>query len=283
VGYLLKKIFNKPLVVDFRDLWANDPTDPAPTRLHHYLLQHLEKRIIRSADRLITVVDHISKHYQRKYHLNGRQVITITNGFDPEEQRSYRNLKYDNRIKFTIVYTGSVYGYRSPTNFFQAIEELISEKVVDGGDLKIQFFGNLDSKVPEKYDLEGIVNTSGYRPHKEVIESLAGADVLLLIIGKQNKHIAYTGKVFEYLMTGKPILALTAKDSIAADLLHEAEVGFIVDPDDIAEIKNTVSRLYTKWKSGALHVSPKWSVINQFDRRKLTEKLTHIFTKVVEP
>ena len=51
----------------------------------------------------------------------------------------------------------------------------------------------------------------------------------------------------------------------------------------MAEIKKTIFELYTKWKNRTLHASPKWSVINQFDRRKLTKKLAEIFAEVVEP
>jgi glycosyltransferase involved in cell wall biosynthesis len=282
IGYILKKIFKKPLVVDFRDLWVDDPTDMAPTRLHHYLHQFVEKKIVSAADRIVTVVDYISEHYKSKYNLNDRKVITITNGFDPKEQRYYRAISRCNHEKLTILYTGSVYGYRSPANFFQALEELIADRIVDGKDMEIEFLGNLDNKITDNYNLDKIVKTSGFIPHTQVIKSLAEADVLLLIISKLHKHIAYTGKVFEYLMTGKPILALTAKDSIAADLLRKAEVGYIVDPDDVTEIKNTVSGLYTKWKNKSLHVLPNWSVINQFDRQKLTRNLARIFSQLVE-
>jgi glycosyltransferase involved in cell wall biosynthesis len=282
IGYILKKIFNKPLVVDFRDLWVDDPTDMAPTRLHHYLYQLVEKKIVSAADRIVTVVDYLSEHYKTKYNLDDRQVITITNGFDPKEQRYYRDISGYSHEKLTILYTGSVYGYRSPANFFQAIEELIADRVVDGKDMEIEFIGNLDNIVANNYNLDKIVKTSGFIPHKQVIKSLAEADVLLLIISKLHKHIAYTGKVFEYLMTGKPILALTAKDSIVADLLRKAEVGFIVDPDDITEIKNMVSGLYAKWKNRSLHVLPNWPVINQFDRRKLTKNLARVFSQLVE-
>ena len=117
----METIFKKPLVVDFRNLWADNLSDSAPTMLHHFLSRILEKRIIRSANRIVTFVDYASEHYPRRHGLNKKKVVTITNGFDPADQERFRSLGSHNHSKFKIIYTGSVFAFRSPDNFLKVL------------------------------------------------------------------------------------------------------------------------------------------------------------------
>lgn len=244
--------------------------------------QFLEKRIVKAADKIVTVVDNISLHYKNKYKLNGDRVFTITNGFDPVDREEYFNKELTNKKKFVIVYTGSVYGFRAPNSLFQALRRMKYKKLDPIENIEVQFVGNLDKKVPNDYGLADVVKTYGYVPHTDVLDFLKKADVLLLIIGKVNKNIAYTGKVFEYLMTGKPILAITEKDSIVANLLWDARVGYIVEPEDVSGIQKAIIELYRKWEMKSLVTEPNWSLIEKFDRRKLTARLANIFDQATD-
>ena len=105
-------------------------------------------------------------------------------------------------------------------------------------------------------------------------------DVLLLLIPTQsgNQNIM-TGKVFEYMSTGKPILALVPEGE-AAGILREAGVGHIVNPLDETAVAEQIQTLASRRQQGTLKPEPNWQVIHQFDRKRLTEKLTEVMNEV---
>ena len=65
-----------------------------------------------------------------------------------------------------------------------------------------------------------------------------------------------TGKFFEYLASGRPILALGATDGDVADILQETGAGKIVDFEDEAGMKATVLDFYNHYKNGKLVSNP---------------------------
>jgi glycosyltransferase involved in cell wall biosynthesis len=92
----------------------------------------------------------------------------------------------------------------------------------------------------------------------------------------------YPGKVFEYLATGIPILAMVPRDSITAELIHKTRAGWVVPPDDIGAIKSTILRLYWDWKKGNLSIDPNKQIIEKFERYNLTRDLANILDKIVD-
>ena len=65
----------------------------------------------------------------------------------------------------------------------------------------------------KQYGLEHQVEISGYSPHTKALQSCVNSDLLLLFVGDEPRFKGiYTGKVFEYLRCGKPVLALAPKD-----------------------------------------------------------------------
>lgn len=67
------------------------------------------------------------------------------------------------------------------------------------------------------YNLEDKVHFGGYASHKEAIGYQNSAHVILLIINRttNNKSIL-TGKIFEYIASGRPILCIGPKDGDAS-------------------------------------------------------------------
>lgn len=282
LGYLLKKIFHKPFVIDFRDLWVGYPLITFPTKFHRIVLQLLEKLIVQAADKIVTVAEPMSQYFLKKYGLSRDRVITITNGYDPEDRQRFINTWVRRNQKFTIVYTGSVYGVQNPNMFLHALSQMLAQNHITSRDFQVKFVGNLDESVPAKYHLGDVVKTYNFVPHKKVLDFLIEADVLLLINSRVYwGEITYSAKLFDYLMTGKPILALSAQDSITAQLLQDAGVGIVVEPEDILGMQKAILELYERWKNNALRVSPNQAVINRFDRRVLTSQLAGVFNKAI--
>lgn len=124
--------------------------------------------------------------------------------------------------------------------------------------------------------LERQVRFLGYLPHKEALRYLRSADATLLFIPKDNRTLV-SGKVFEYLMVGSPIIACVEPDGVCAELLRKAGCGeWISPPDDAQGLAETLVAIA---KAG--WPRPHSADIDQFSRRELTGRLAATLDRMV--
>ena len=88
----------------------------------------------------------------------------------------------------------------------------------------------------------------------------------------------YTSKIFDYIISRKPILAIMP-DDIAANLIKDAGAGIVVDPGDKEKIVNTILRYYRKYKNGTL-TSNKNLLPLEYSRLYLTQRLSVIMNEI---
>ena len=285
ISYQLRDFAQVPWVADFRDPWIDNFTTQYPTRLHASLAQRFEQSVITRADRTMVVSEPMRKAILKRYaELPEDQVITLTNGYDPADFVSATPPSKRNS-KFTITYTGSFYANaRSPSNFLTGLNMCLDDQRIARDKIQVVLVGNLASKINDEIhqiNLSDVIQITGYVPHQSSISYLLQSDLQLLIIGSlPGSQAIFTGKIFEYLASNKPILAL-APPGAACDLILEARAGEVVAPDDIDEIANQLCMFYTKWESGSLHLNSDLSVIQRYDRRLLTQQLAGILDNLV--
>ena len=78
-------------------------------------------------------------------------------------------------------------------------------------------------------DLQTGLKLTTYLPHDQIIPLLQSASVLYLPINKTpNAKSIQTGKLFEYLAAGRPILGTGPVDGDAAQILKECHAGEMV-------------------------------------------------------
>ena len=99
---------------------------------------------------------------------------------------------------------------------------------------------------------------------------------MLIEGGGRGSDAFYTGKIFEYMNTGRPVLAILPKGA-AADLVRESAIGEVADTDSVEQIKEKTKEYYEKWLRGELTFKPNRKVIESFERKKLTERLAKVF------
>ena len=61
-----------------------------------------------------------------------------------------------------------------------------------------------------------------------------------------------SGKVFEYLAAGRPILAAVPPAGVAADLIRRTESGQVVDGDDQSGLEHALEGLIDSWAGDGL-------------------------------
>lgn len=107
-------------------------------------------------------------------------------------------------------------------------------------------------------------------------------DVLLLFIANgKNTKATTTGKIFDYMRSGKPILAIVPSNGIAAKLVTESNLGFVADPDDPDMIKSKLLEIYRLWNEKQLsRIVPNMEYIKQFSRQNLSHELASLIHEV---
>ena len=279
LALILKKISKLPWIADFREAWTQNPFIVYPKVVLN-VENKMEASVIKNAEKITAINDPIRNDLIGKYpDQTPGKFMTIPHGFDPEDFRDVEKLPSK---KFTITYTGSLYGRRSAKTFLEAIKEIIGDDKNMKNELRIQFVGNVHTakEITERLNLTDLVTTSGFVSHQQVFSYLVNSDVLLLIIGSgKNDNAISTGKLFEYMGSGTPVLALIP-DGVAADIVKSANLGIVVHPDDKTEIKNAILQLYTKYKKGKLKIEPNQEIIKQHDMRTLSKKFAEVLDEV---
>ncbi len=279
VALTLKKLTGLPWLADFRDEWTLNPFITYP-KIPLKIGNKLEAAVMKNTDAMTTINDSIRKSFAVKYPDYARKFSTITHGFDPEDFSTIQRKPHNT---FTIVYAGSFYGRRSPEPFLTAVKGLIEEDKDLKDHMRIHFVGGVQhlQKMVDQFGLHDVVSLSGYITHEEVFSSMVNADVLLLIIGSGTAEDRIsTGKLFEYMGSGTPILAVIPEGA-AADVIRSADLGVVANPQDVEGIKKAIWHLYEKYRKGESH-QPKKQVIAEYDVKRLSKKFSEILDKIVD-
>ena len=284
IGCLLKNKTKKPLVVDFRDPWVTNSFIEYPTKLHRYIETKMEKYVLMQADYITVVSDLIKDDLIKRYPFVKSKIETITNGFDPDDFKNYYISKKPR--KFRIAYTGSLYGHLTAKTFFHALKDLISKNEELEKNIEVIFVGNYGKETEElvrELKLEKNVQLKGYLPHRKCINLLKNSDVLLLLItilGSKGKEIL-TGKIFEYIASKKPIIAIVPEDGLASKLIQSLNIGVIIPPRNSDLIKSSILHFYQKSKTKELFESNiNSNKLLKYDSKFLTQRLVNIFKNI---
>ncbi|HRY84610.1 MAG TPA: hypothetical protein P5533_08260, partial [Candidatus Cloacimonadota bacterium] len=187
-----------------------------------------------------------------------------------------------------ILYTGSFYDRRQPDNLWQAVSELVRDGQLDPQQVEIKIIGRntidfvLGSFVSDEM-IRSMVLIKGFITHGETLIEMQTADVLLIYIPSgPNSASVLTGKLFEYLRTGKAILTIAPPKGLAAKIVTEAGTGFVADFDDISSIKEQVHKLYISWKQGSLKlIKSDQSYISRFSRQEQARQLADLIREIL--
>lgn len=244
VGQWVQKTFGIPWLADFRDPWTEvSYYDQLPfLPWSRWLDRRYERSVLTQARSVITVSEAVADLLRDKA---GRGVVVIPNGFDPEDLRGISPVRGEG---FRVVHTGTLTESQNPIALWGAIRDLRAA----GADIRIHCIGRIDASVQASIDREGLGDAfefTPYVPHGEALGYMAGADCLLLSVPQTRESQGIlTGKVFEYLASGPPILGVGPPDSELARLIDSSHAGVMVGHDDGAAMK---AFLHAKSAGGA--------------------------------
>ena len=282
IAHYVKRKTGLPWVAGFRDPWTDFISSPKRWFLPKAIDKSFEHSVFAESDFVECAWEGIIKDALGKYpDLDANKFIHVPNGFDSND---FPKAEYKPNEKFTVTYTGSMYGRRNPSALFEALNMLIARGEISPDDFTLRFVGRFGSEVHEMFDKSGFrqsIETVNYIPHHESIAKLMASDALLLIVdeSKESEEIV-PGKVYEYIGTKRPVIAIAPTESAIAKLMRETRAGEIAHQSEPEKIARIFMNYYNDWKTGSSNFSPDHAAINAYERKEASKKLAELLKKI---
>lgn len=280
IAMKLRKETGIPWIADFRDPWTEiDYYDELhltrwADRKHH----RLEREVLTKADKVVTIGWECGRGLGR---LGNRNVRVIPNGYDWETDTIQQAVPLSQ--EFTLTHLGVITPSRNAPQLWEALKELKSENPDFSKDLKIKLIGQVDQSIVQNLETDGLMDNTEivpHIPHDEVQQAQQSSQVLLLLINNTpNAKGILTGKLFEYLSSGRPILCIGPEDGDAARILKETHAGQTVSFEDKEKMKEVIKDLYQRYLENDLPDNTSTEV-EHYSRRALTEGFANLLNKI---
>lgn len=275
IGLDLKQKTNIKWIADFRDPWTTIGYHKALKLSDSASKKHkdLESQVLNTADLVLVTSQTTKTEFQA---LTAKPIEVITNGFDVE--------KVEKQLldeKFTIAHIGSFLSERNPRILWKCLKELIKENPSFKADFQLKLIGAVSQEVLDtiaEFRLENYVDNLGYVSHKEAIAHQRKSQVLLLIeIDSEDTRSIIPGKLFEYMVSERPIVAIGPEGSDFSEIIRNTNTGVFHEYDETEKLKDTILNYYKEYQQGSLKSHA--IGLQQYSRKKLTEQLATILNR----
>ena len=220
-----------------------------------------------TADFLLVTSPTTKKEFEA---ITNKPIQVITNGYDVE---NVGRPALDE--KFTLAHIGSFLSGRNPRVLWKALRELTKENVEFRKHFELKLIGATSQEVLdaiEEFKLNTFVNNLGYVSHQEAVEQQRKSQVLLLIeIDSEDTKSIIPGKLFEYMVSERPILAIGPKDADFSVILQQTNTGTFALYDEKDKVKEIILKYFNLYLEQNLKVYPVG--LQQYSRKNLTKEL----------
>ncbi|WP_203258650.1 glycosyltransferase family 4 protein [Hyunsoonleella ulvae] len=272
IGLQLKQKLGIKWLTDFRDPWTTIGYHKQLKLTKSSQRKHksLEAQVLTNTDQIIVTSSATKQEFQQ---ITERPIEVITNGYDDETSGS---VEID--TKFTLSHIGSLLSKRNPEILWKSISELAAEYDDFKKDFQLNLVGFVSETVIqsiEKHNLTNYTNKVGYISHLESIKYQKKSQILLLIeIDSEDTRSIVPGKLFEYMISNRPIIAIGPKGSDIEHIISKTNTGVFFNYQDLKSLKKTILEYYKLYKSGNLKTNP--IGLQQYHRRALTQTLSKL-------
>jgi len=275
IGMKLKSKLNIRWVADFRDPWTTIGYHDK-LRLSDYAAKEhkaLELQVLNAADTIIVTSKNTKLEFQKK---TPKPIEVITNGYDVENIG-----KQTLDAKFSLAHIGSFLSERNPIILWQSLSELVVEVPGFAQNLELKLIGTISKDILDtiqSYNLNEYLNCIGYVSHQEALVEQRKSQVLLLIeINSLQTISIIPGKLFEYMVSERPIIAIGPRGSDFADIISNTNTGVFFDYSEKESLKRTIKEYYQKYLDWNLKTHPVG--LDQYSRKNLTARLAQLILK----
>ena len=233
----------------------------------------LEKSVLQNAAAIVFVTKTMSEDYEKKYPSIKNKTHVLYWGYSEEDFKmddgrwkteDERWETEDGKLKNVevILHAGNIFDYQNPKQFWETLKSEIDK----GRKLKLVFIGTLAPEIKQSItnaQLDPITEYKGFLPYKEMLKEMMKA-TYLLVCATEPRHVP--GKLFEYLRTGKPILAFGDGNDEVKKILTEANAGMMFSYNESGE---EFFKSYKTFKTNPEYLA-------RFERRRISKELSSI-------
>ena len=275
IGMELKQKSGVKWLADFRDPWTTIGYHKQLklTKASHKKHKRLEKQVLNDADQVIVTSFRTKKEF---HEITNQPISVITNGYDTVETK---NVALD--TKFSLAHIGSLLSERNPVILWEVLRDITREDKEFEAHFQLNLVGSLSVEILKSLDNYGLshyANIVGYVSHKEAIAFQKKSQILLLIeIDSEDTKSIIPGKLFEYMVSNRPIMALGPKDSDVEQIIKTTNTGHYFYYSDYDKLRNQILEYFKAFKKNNLQSHP--IGLEQYSRKSLTKQLALLIEK----
>ena len=275
IGLGLKQKIKLHWFADFRDPWTTIGYHKSLLLSHYAAKKHkaLEHQVLNTADTIVVTSTTTKTEFQA---ITNKPIEVITNGFDIENSKE-QTLD----TTFSLAHIGSFLSERNPKLLWEILVELIHEIPDFRNHLQLKFIGAVSQEILDtvtQFKLNTYLVNLGYVSHNEAIEHQKKSQVLLLIeIDSKDTKSIIPGKLFEYMISGRPIIAIGPKGSDFAEIITKTNTGEFFEYSEKMKLKSVLLDYYNRFLEGKLQSNPVG--LEQYSRKNLTQKWVELIIK----
>ena len=235
----LRKEFPRlTVVVDFRDEWLSTSIGLfgfSRSERARRVARNVEASAVINATAVVAVTEAARREIRNRYPLEPDDKFQLLpNGFDSTRlHRSALSQKPRPSGKIVVTHVGTVYATTDPTELIEALQTLPSEAK---SRFQLRFIGHIEE--PRFRDallqLGKMVELKGFLPQHEALAAMNESDYALLI---SHDPLNVAAKFYDYIGSGKPILATVNPNGEVRRMLEELRAGWWVGSGDVAGIR----------------------------------------------
>ncbi len=267
VGMSLSKKFNVPHYPVFIDPWVdiiyykNFKRSKPTLTIDNYL----ERKVLLNSKEAVFVTKTMMEDYINKYEFLKEKSHVLYWGYNEDNFKNYStevNKQANNMEMQTLVHAGNIFDFQNTPKFW----ERVKKEIESGRKLEIKFIGTVSPGIKNTINKNGLSSYTeylGFLPYEKMLAELSKASYLLMC-ATEPRHVP--GKLFEYLRTGKPIIAFGNDNNEVKKILEDANAGMMFRYDEDA----------SEFFGNANKFSTDLSKIKIYDRENIAHSLSMV-------
>jgi len=276
IGLGLKEKLGIKWLADFRDPWTTigyhkELKLSASSAKKH---KDLEVRVLTTADVILVTSPTTKTEFEA---ITTKPITVITNGYDTE-----KITKQSLDKQFSIAHIGSFLSERNPQILWQALAELVTENTDFKKHFQLKLIGAVSQEVIDAINtnrLDAYVNNLGYINHEEALVQQRKSQVLLLVeIDREETKCIIPGKLFEYMVSERPIVAIGPEGADFSAIIKETNTGVFVTYAEKDKLKQTILGYFNQYQHDTLKSHAVG--LQQYSRKNLTGKLADLLKQL---
>ncbi len=272
IGRRLKEgLPNLTWVADFRDPWTGISYHSRLPLWKYSQRRHkeMEQAVLRSADRILVTSQATRRQFET---ITDRPVSVFTNGFD------FAPVNRSPDPVFRLLHMGSLLTERNPEFLWKALGEFRRGLKDREEKVELELWGTVSQEVLEEIRLacpDTMVHYRGYADHKDVPDILARAQILLLLESDlPDKKEIIPGKLFEYLQSRRPVIAIGPQDWEAGRLVERLKAGVFHTYGQSLPLIEALRTYWSDYLRNNRCIPPLETHVEPFSRKAISQRLS---------